>query len=74
MDTQGWRKSTLCNGNSACVLIKEPCEENGWTWQLRDGKDDNGDILSFTQQEWDAFTAGVRSGEFDLGVVGVGDA
>ena len=33
---------------------------------VRDSKDRTGPMLLFTANEWDAFLAGVRSGEFDL--------
>lgn len=32
----------------------------------RDSKDRSGPALIFTPAEWEAFTAGVKSGEFDL--------
>ncbi|WP_327047781.1 DUF397 domain-containing protein [Microbispora sp. NBC_01189] len=33
---------------------------------VRDSKDRSGPVLTFTPQEWSAFIAGVRSGEFDI--------
>jgi len=33
---------------------------------VRDSKDREGPVLSFSPDEWAAFTAGVRGGEFDL--------
>ena len=33
---------------------------------VRDSKDPAGPKLAFTAPEWEAFTAGVRDGEFDL--------
>lgn len=33
---------------------------------VRDSKDPAGPVLSYTREEWSAFTAGVRGGEFDL--------
>jgi hypothetical protein len=32
---------------------------------IRDSKDVNGPVLTFSPQEWAAFVAGVRDGEFD---------
>ena len=32
---------------------------------VRDSKDQNGPILRFTPQEWAAFLAGAKAGEFD---------
>jgi len=33
---------------------------------LRDSKDPGGPVLHFTPDEWKAFLAGVKAGEFDL--------
>jgi hypothetical protein len=33
---------------------------------IRDSKDPEGPILTFTPEEWTAFTLGVKGGEFDL--------
>jgi Domain of unknown function (DUF397) len=33
---------------------------------MRDGRNPDGPTLIFTPDEWRAFTAGVRDGEFDL--------
>ena len=32
---------------------------------VRDSKSPHGPILRFTPEEWNAFTAGIRNGEFD---------
>jgi hypothetical protein len=32
---------------------------------VRDSKDPTGSVLSFNGDEWDAFVAGVKGGEFD---------
>lgn len=58
-----WRKSRFCNGSSACV---EVASLNDGNIALRDSKQEDGPVLVFTPSEWDAFTAGVRDGEFDL--------
>lgn len=34
---------------------------------MRDSKDPSGPALIFTPAEWDAFVAGAKDGEFDLG-------
>jgi len=54
-----WRKSSFC-GTSACV---EVAESDG-TFLIRDSKTENGPVLAFTAEEWTAFLAGVRAGEF----------
>jgi hypothetical protein len=33
---------------------------------MRDSKDPDGPVLTFTPDEWNAFTLGVQDGEFDL--------
>ena len=58
-----WRKSSHSSGNGACVEIAETSD----LIAVRDSKDPAGPKLVFTAPEWEAFTAGVRDGEFDLG-------
>ncbi|MFE3451333.1 DUF397 domain-containing protein [Nonomuraea sp. NPDC059194] len=62
-----WRKSRFCNGAAACVEFAQLADGNV---ALRDSKDEDGPVLVFTQDEWTAFTAGVRDGEFDLVALG----
>ena len=64
IDDLCWRKSSYSgNGGGNCVEV-------GWTRGgtilVRDTKDRSGPALTFTPAEWEAFTAGVRDGEFDL--------
>ncbi|HLU43931.1 MAG TPA: DUF397 domain-containing protein [Natronosporangium sp.] len=33
---------------------------------MRDGQNPDGPVLIFTAEEWDAFVAGAKDGEFDL--------
>ncbi len=57
-----WRKSSFSNNTGACVEVADlPAGGRG----VRDSKDPGGPALWFTGPEWAAFTAGVRSGEFD---------
>ena len=55
-----WRKSSRC-ASSSCV---EVAWDAGMVL-LRDSKDAEGPILSCTTEEWRAFIAGVKAGEFD---------
>jgi Domain of unknown function (DUF397) len=54
-----WKKSTRC-GNATCVEVAKVNDQ----YLIRDSKNPNGAPLSFTPEEWDAFVAGVRAGEF----------
>jgi hypothetical protein len=57
-----WTKSSYSSSNDGCVE---------WSWdgtgiQIRDSKNPDGPVLSFTPKEWEAFTLGAKDGEFDL--------
>lgn len=57
-----WKKSTRSNGSGNCVEVAQ-------TWDghrlVRDSKNPNGAILTFTPREWRAFIEGAKDGEFD---------
>jgi Domain of unknown function (DUF397) len=57
-----WRTSSYTIGANACV---EVADLPGGHRAVRDSKDRSGPALTFTAAEWAAFTAGVRTGEFD---------
>jgi Domain of unknown function (DUF397) len=72
MDLTGanWRKASYSsNGGNSCVEVavvpgsKEGCD---YVIAMRDSKHPDEPALIFTPAEWEAFTAGVRDGEFDL--------
>lgn len=57
-----WRKSSFSNGTGGnCVEVADL--DHGHR-AVRDSKNPHGPVLRFTRQEWAAFTAGVRDGEF----------
>ncbi len=58
-----WRKSSL-SGSGGCVEVASA----PGIIAVRDTKDRQGPVLRFTPDEWVAFVAGVRNGEFDLPV------
>jgi len=55
-----WKKSSLCE--SACCLEVAVV---GNKFAVRDSKQNNSPILFFSKNEWKAFVAGVKKGEFD---------
>ena len=60
--TTTWRKSTLSVQNG-CVEVKLIDPDHV---AVRDSKNPTANALEFNLVEWEAFTAGVRRGEFDL--------
>jgi hypothetical protein len=56
-----WRTSTFCDLNG-CVEVALLDNQVA----VRDAKDKASPVLLFTAPEWEAFTSGVRAGEFDL--------
>lgn len=57
-----WRKSSF-SGTNACVEFRTTADHV----LVRDTKDNGaGATLTFTNDEWTAFLAGVRAGEFDV--------
>ncbi|MBG0567905.1 DUF397 domain-containing protein [Actinoplanes aureus] len=56
-----WQKSSYC-GNSTCVEVAFTASFVA----LRDAKDVSKPALLYSHEEWVAFLAGVKTGEFDL--------
>ncbi|HZM78470.1 MAG TPA: DUF397 domain-containing protein [Candidatus Limnocylindrales bacterium] len=58
-----WRKSRRSGAyGDNCVEVAFVDEAIA----VRDSKDTSGPVLVFTRDEWDAFVAGAKDGEFDL--------
>ncbi len=55
-----WTKSSFC-GEASCVEVAVAQQAVG----VRDSKIADSPVLSFTRDEWTAFVAGVKNGEFD---------
>jgi hypothetical protein len=72
MDLTGakWLKaSSSSNGGNSCVevaVVPGSKEGSDHVIAMRDSKHPDAPALIFTPAEWDAFTAGVRDGEFDI--------
>jgi hypothetical protein len=59
-----WRKSSYSGNNGGdCV---EVADNLGDAVAIRDSKDRDGPVLIVTSEEWRAFAAAVRAGDFDL--------
>ena len=58
-----WKKSRRSNGQANCV---EVARNVPGIVAVRDSKNLDGPVLVFTPGEWQAFTAGVLDGEFEL--------
>jgi len=57
-----WIKATASTGNGACVEVARGGEDEVL---VRNSRDPEGPVLSFTKAEWHAFRAGVKALEFD---------
>lgn len=55
-----WRKSNLSNDGN-CVEVAYVPDQVG----VRDTKNRDGDMLTFSTNSWRVFLDGVRAGEFD---------
>jgi hypothetical protein len=62
MDRLVWRKATKSGNNGQCVEVASLPDGGAC---VRDSKDPEGPMLTFTAGEWDAFIDGARKGEFD---------
>jgi hypothetical protein len=59
-EDSGWRVSSVCDGGT-CVGVAR----KGEFVLIGNTGDPNGGVTRFTPQEWRAFVAGVKLGDFD---------
>jgi hypothetical protein len=56
-----YRKSSRSYGTGDCIEVAVP---SGKRIAVRDSKNVHGVVLSFSSAQWNAFVAGVQTGEF----------
>jgi hypothetical protein len=63
-----WRKSSYSNGSGgSCVEIAILTPTAGEpSIAVRDSKDPNGPVLTFTARQWTAFTTAIKAPHLDL--------
>lgn len=61
-DKLEWIKSSFSSANGQCVETARMPNDG---MAVRDSKNRQGSMLRFSKDEWDAFLAGVKAGEFD---------
>jgi Domain of unknown function (DUF397) len=64
IDRAHWRKSSYSGGNGGACVEVAAAPAGGR--MIRDSKDPSGPKLAFAADEWLAFIAAVKAGEFDL--------
>lgn len=57
-----WNKSSHSFSDGNCVETATGC---GWV-HVRDSKNPDGPLLTFSPQAWAAFTAGVKTGKYAI--------
>ena len=64
IDRARWRKSSYSGGNGGACVEVAVLPDGGRA--VRDSKDPDGLKLALGPDEWLAFTAGLKAGQFDL--------
>lgn len=59
MTEPDWRRSSRCGGGTCVEVSTSPRGA-----LVRDSKNDRGPILAFGPDDWRAFLAGIRAGDF----------
>jgi hypothetical protein len=60
-----WQRALRC-GNGACVEVSRTRE----LVHVRDSKDRNGPVLTFTRGQWQSLLSDIRAGSFDDSIHG----
>jgi len=55
-----WRKSSYSGPTNDCIEVRDQHD----ILEVRDSTDPRGAVLGFSYDAWNAFTSGVRAGEF----------
>ncbi|MFU8850480.1 DUF397 domain-containing protein [Micromonospora sp. SL1-18] len=56
-----WRKSTRSGSSGNCIEVAAPSQ----VVMVRDSKDRQGPVLSFTAHQWTGFVQGIKAGTFN---------
>ena len=62
----GWHISTRSDDNGGCCVEAGPLRDGSGRVAVRHSYHPNDAVIVYTRSEWEAFTAGVRGGEFDF--------
>ncbi|MFC5666626.1 DUF397 domain-containing protein [Kitasatospora misakiensis] len=57
-----WRKSSYSNNGGECVEVAT--DPSATAIPVRDSKDPDGPVLTFSVDAWDSFVAGLQADEF----------
>jgi hypothetical protein len=62
----GWHISTRSQSNGGSCVEAGPLRDGSGRVAVRHSHRRDGAVIVYTRAEWEAFTAGVRLGEFDF--------
>ena len=61
-----WRISSFSNNSGASCVEAGPLADGSGRVAVRHSHHPRGSVVVYTREEWNAFLAGARSGEFDF--------
>ncbi|MGH3766196.1 MAG: DUF397 domain-containing protein [Pseudonocardiaceae bacterium] len=64
--TVGWHISSRSQSNGGSCVEAGPLRDGSGRVAVRHSKHPHGGVIVYTRAEWEAFTVGVRLGEFDF--------